>query len=130
MRALRVRTSALRVLVRAVAFLLAIGFTTATADDIAKHAVWITGEVFTENSVLLFRTDKPVSGNTAGNVGLLGATKQTMNVFLPAYMKAAEKRMTLRLYGVLVPVPAPFSKASPDAKRSIHHMEDAPPKRS
>ena len=89
------------------------------AEDIVKQAVWITGDVFTDNKVLLFRTDKPVTGNTAGNIVLLGASKETMNTFLPVYMKAAEKHMKLRLYGVLVPAnvaASPQSQAKPSVQ--------------
>jgi hypothetical protein len=75
------------------------------ADDTAKYAVWITGDPIMQDGKLMFRADKPVQGNTTGNVVLLGATKQTINFLAAAYMKAAEKHMTLRLYGVLVPIP-------------------------
>ena len=74
------------------------------ADELKKYEVWITGDVFEENGRLMFRCDKAVGGNTAGNVVYLGATRQTMNVLLPMYMKAAEQHKKLRLYGLLVPV--------------------------
>ena len=74
------------------------------ADELKKYEVWITGDVFEENGQLMFRCDKAVGGNTAGNVVYLGATRQTMNVLLPMYMKAAEQHKKLRLYGLLVPV--------------------------
>jgi hypothetical protein len=59
---------------------------------------------FEQKHQLMFRCDKPVGGNTAGNVVYLGATRQTMNVLLPMYMKAAEQHKRLRLYGLLVPI--------------------------
>jgi len=68
-----------------------------TAPDTTRYEVWITGEVFNRGDLMLFRADKPVQGNSEGNVILLGSTTQTAKVLLPAYMKAAEKHMTLRL---------------------------------
>ena len=88
-------------------------------DDITKYAVWITGEVFTENDYLLFRADKPVRDNTGGSVVLLGATKATANVLLPCYVKAAERHMTLRLYGVLMP----DSDASSDTTKRLPNVQ-------
>jgi hypothetical protein len=74
------------------------------ADELKKYEVWITGDVFEQNGELMFRCDKAVGGNTAGDVVYLGATKQVMNVLLPFYMKAAEQHKKLRLYGLLIPV--------------------------
>jgi hypothetical protein len=77
------------------------------ADELKQYEVWITGDVvFGKNQELLFRADKPVQGNNTGNLVLLGSSRQTMNVLLPMYMKAAEKHMKLRLYGLLVPDPS------------------------
>ncbi len=70
-------------------------------DDIPE--IWITGEVFSKNHVLFFRTDRPVKDNPMGNVVLLGSVKAAMNVLLPMYMKAEEKHVKLRLYGSLLP---------------------------
>jgi hypothetical protein len=83
--------------------LAAIGQARAT-DELTKYEVWITGDVFEQNHQLMFRCDKAVGGNTAGNVVYLDATRQAMNVLLPMYMKAAEQHKRLRLYGLLVPV--------------------------
>jgi hypothetical protein len=75
-------------------------------EELKKYEVWITGDVLIgKKDQLLFRTDKAVQGNTTGDLVLLGATKETMNVLLPMYMKAAEKHMKLRLYGLLIPDP-------------------------
>jgi hypothetical protein len=68
-----------------------------------RPEVWITGDVFIKESVLFFRADKPVLGNPLGNVVLLGASRATMKVLLPMYMKAADQHLKLRLYGVLAP---------------------------
>jgi hypothetical protein len=76
------------------------------ADEFKQYEVWLTGNVLVDKKVgLLLHADKPVQGNSTGNLVLLGATKQTMNVLLPMYLKAAEKHMKLRLYGSLVPNP-------------------------
>jgi hypothetical protein len=69
-----------------------------------SEGVWITGQVFTSdatNSQLLFRADKPIKDNPAGNVVLLGTTRACANVFIPAYVRAAENHVTLRLFGTL-----------------------------
>jgi hypothetical protein len=76
-----------------------------TIDEIKKYEVWITGDVFIQNGQLMFRTERPVQGNTTGNVVLLGSTKNEANFLLPAYSKAADKHMKLRLYGLLVSNP-------------------------
>ncbi len=87
------------------------------ADDLKKYEVWITGDVLIDKKDrLLFRAEKPVQGNSTGNLVLLGATKQTMNVLLPMYMKAAEKHMKVRLYGLLVPDPDPKDPKSPSVQ--------------
>ncbi len=72
-------------------------------EETAKYETWITGEVFSDGNNLLFRADRPIEGNTTQNVVLLGAQRGLENVLLPIYFKAAEKRATLRLYGVLMP---------------------------
>jgi hypothetical protein len=65
--------------------------------------VWINGNVFIRDGLLLFKTDKPVPGNTEGDVVLLGVSNEATGL-LPAYMKAAEKNIRLRLYGCFMPV--------------------------
>ena len=72
-------------------------------DDPAAYAVWITGEVIVEDGALLFRADRPVQGNPMGAVVVLGATRDTVKVLLPMYAAAAEKHVSLRLFGVLQP---------------------------
>ena len=76
-----------------------------TSEELKKYEVWITGDVFIQNHQLMFRTEKPVQGNTTGSVVLLGSTKEQANFLLPAYSKAADKHMKLRLYGLLVSNP-------------------------
>lgn len=84
------------------------------ADELKKYELWITGDVFEQNHQLMFRCDKSVGGNAAGDVVYLGATRQTANVLLPMYMKAAEQHKRLRLYGVLTPVDEKIRKAKGD----------------
>jgi hypothetical protein len=83
-------------------------------EDMSKYAVWITGDVFMQNGFLLFRADKPVRGNRTGNILLLGATKQTIKFLAPCYMKAADKHLKLRLYGILVPEQPGSPARAPD----------------
>ncbi len=81
------------------------------ADDLSKHEHWITGEVFLQNSELMFRCDKAIKSNPAGNVVYLGSSRGTMHVMLPLLSKAAERHSKLRLYGVLLPVEEQSRKA-------------------
>ena len=83
------------------------------ADSLSRYETWITGQAFAEKGVLMFRTDKPVQGNTTGKVVLLGASKEAARVLLPAYALALEKHLKLRLYGVLLPVPDKPVKGKP-----------------
>ncbi len=46
--------------------------------NFSKYSLWITGDVFTKNGILLFRTDKPVQGNSTGDVVLVGPTKEAV----------------------------------------------------
>ena len=70
-------------------------------DPPAPSGRWITGEVFAEGDQLLFRLDKPVKENSRGRDILLGVTSDAKELLLPLYAKAAEKHLTLRLYGEL-----------------------------
>lgn len=83
------------------------GPTPAQAADkeqkLPPQELWITGDVFSAHDILFFRADKPVQGNSTGRVVLLGTSKQDAQSILPLLMKAAEKKMTLRLYGYLQP---------------------------
>jgi len=69
----------------------------------SQYETWITGEVFTQDNLLLFRTDKPVQGDNLGNIVQLGVSRQAAKVLLPMYMKAAENHSKVRLYGILLP---------------------------
>jgi hypothetical protein len=70
--------------------------------------VWITGDVLiTDTQQLVFRTDKPVKDNPAGNIVLLGVTKNGINWMLPALSKIADMHLKVRLYGVLQNVDVP-----------------------
>ncbi len=63
------------------------------AEDFSKDAVWITGDVITRSNVLFFRTDKPVQGNTTGDLVMLRRE-------LSLVVKAAEKHRWRRwLFG-------------------------------
>jgi hypothetical protein len=79
-----------------------------TADDVSKYALWITGDVFTKKEILLFRADKPVQGNTTADVVLIGPTKDLVNTMGPLLMRAAERHVKVRLYGVLQAASASF----------------------
>lgn len=69
-------------------------------SESVETGLWITGDPFIEDGVLFFRTDKPVQNNRAGNVVLLGAPKTNLNMF-QILMRAAEKRLKVRLFGEL-----------------------------
>jgi hypothetical protein len=82
-----------------------------------EPGVWITGEIFTSaptNGQFLFLADKPIKDNPGLNVVLLGTTRAAMNLFLPAYAKAADKHTIVRLFGVLQKITPP-SNAPPNA---------------
>ena len=70
---------------------------------VKDQELWITGDIFTQDDILLFRLDKPVKGNPTGAVVLLGAARDSAGVLFPLYIQAAEKKMKLRLYGILMP---------------------------
>ena len=74
----------------------------------SDNEIWITGDLYIQNEVLFFRADKPIKGNSSGNITLLGTTKQNAQSVLPILMKAAEKKMKLRLFGVLQPAKGSF----------------------
>ena len=100
------------------------------ADDLNKDEYWITGEAFLRQNELMFRCEKPVKGNPAGNVVYLGSSRAVMNVMLPFLSKAAERHAKLRLYGVLLPVEAENgkSKKAPSAQFIVWkaHLPDEP----
>lgn len=74
----------------------------ARTGESAETGLWITGDPFIEDSTLFFRTDKPVENNPAGNVVLLGAPKDHLEI-LPVLMQVAEKHLKVRLFGELWP---------------------------
>lgn len=73
-----------------------------TAIDNSLSEVWITGEPFLADGAILFRAEKPVSGNSKGNVVLVGVEKPYANA-TALLMRAAERHVKMRLYGRLVP---------------------------
>jgi hypothetical protein len=72
-----------------------------TDDDITKYAQWITGDMLLKDGVLAFRADKPIQGNRTGDVVLVGPNRDGVNTMGPLLMRAAERRLKVRLYGVL-----------------------------
>ena len=97
-----------------------------TVDD-ASYETWITGEVLIEKDQLRFRADKPVLGNAAGNVVLLGATKDAVKILAPMYVRAAQKHLKLRLYGILQGLSEPPAKGAPSVEFitwKVHRPDD------
>jgi hypothetical protein len=95
------------------AFSVAIAATCA-ANDLEKYAVWVTGDVINDKKDgLMFRADKPVAGNTIGNLVFLAVTEETAKVLAPMYYKAAEKHMKLRLHGAFLPSSRAKSQTAP-----------------
>ena len=72
-------------------------------EETRKFETWITGVVSSNEGSLFFQTDQPIEGNSTQNLVLLGVQRGLEKSLLPLYCKAAEEKMTLRLYGVLVP---------------------------
>jgi hypothetical protein len=72
------------------------------ATDDCLPEVWMTGEPFISDGVILFRAEKPVKGNSKGNVVLVGVAKPYANS-TAILMRAAERHVKMRLYGNLVP---------------------------
>lgn len=74
------------------------------ANELEKYAVWITGDVlYDKKDGLMFRTDKPVQGNTTRNLVYLAIPEDLAKTFGPMCYRAAEKHMQLRLYGAFLP---------------------------
>lgn len=100
------------------------------ADDLSKYEHWITGDVFEQDHQLMFRCDKTVQGDPAGDVVFLGSTPQVMNVIVPLLSKAAEQHKKLRLYGVLLPIREEYRKTAnaPNAEFRVWklHSPDDP----
>lgn len=105
---------------------------TATAAETSTPEVWITGDVFSENEVLLFKADKPIKGNSKGSVVLLGAPRGSAESVMPILLKLAEKKMKARLYGYLQPAKGGFPGKNPADLPNIAfvvwkiHMPDEP----
>ena len=72
-----------------------------------RHEVWVTGEVIADpKKGLMFRTDKPVEGNTTGSLVYLAVTEDLAKTFAPMCYRAAERHMQLRLHGAFCCAPA------------------------
>jgi hypothetical protein len=77
---------------------------TCAAANLEKYAVWVTGDVINDpKEGLMFRADKPVQGNTTGNLVYLAVPQDLSKTFAPMCYRAAEKHMKLRLYGAFLP---------------------------
>jgi hypothetical protein len=72
-------------------------------DPWAPYEHWVTGDIFIEQSALMFRTDKPVEGNSRKNVVMLGVTRAAGKVLLPIYLRVAELHQKVRLFGAFLP---------------------------
>ncbi len=83
--------------------------TSANADQWAPYEHWITGNVYEEQGVLLFRTDKPVVGDSMKNVVVLGATHDGFAVMIPLLERVAERKIRVRLFGALLPNSSSFA---------------------
>ena len=81
----------------------------ASADEWAPYEHWITGDVYEEKGVLLFRTDKPVAGDSMKNVVVLGAARDGAAVMIPLLERAADRKITVRLFGALLPNSSSFA---------------------
>jgi hypothetical protein len=102
---------------RCLLFLLALGAAlaaTCVANDLDKYAVWVTGDVINDKKDgLMFRADKPVQGNTTGNLVYLAVSEDLAKTFAPMCYRAAEKHMKLRLYGAFLPHSGPSDPKHP-----------------
>ena len=67
----------------------------------SKYEHWITGDIITTGSTLLFYTEKPVEGDTTRSLVLLATPASLAHGFLPMYAAAAKRKVPLRLYGKL-----------------------------
>jgi hypothetical protein len=100
------------------------------ASDLEKYALWVTGDVINDpKEGLMFRADKPVQGNTTGNLIYLAVTEDLSKTFAPMCYRAAEKHMKLRLYGAFLPHSGPKEPNHPSVNFLIWkiHLPSDPP---
>jgi hypothetical protein len=72
--------------------------------QLSKHACWVTGDVINDTQQgLMFRADKPVEGNTTGNLVSLAVSEELAKTFAPMCYRAAERHRKLRLHGAFLP---------------------------
>jgi hypothetical protein len=81
---------------------------TYTAAEAKERKLWMTGEVISRDGVMMFRADKPVPGNSMGNIVLVGGTTDAKSVVGPLLMRAWERHIKMRLYGELQPANPPL----------------------
>jgi hypothetical protein len=73
-------------------------------SELMHHGVWVTGDVINDpKEGLMFRTDKPVQGNTTGTLVYLAVPEDLAKTFAPMCYRAAERHMQLRLCGAFLP---------------------------
>ena len=97
---------------------------TCATNELEKYAVWVTGDVlYDKTEGLMFRTDKPVQGNTTGDLVYLAVTEDLAKTFAPMCYRAAEKHTKLRLYGAFLPHSGQKDPKPP--KRELPHLEDS-----
>jgi len=80
-----------------------------SADEWAPYEHWITGDVYEEKGVLLFRTDRPVAGDSMKNIVVLGGTRDGVAVMIPLLERAADRKIKVRLFGALLPNASSFA---------------------
>jgi hypothetical protein len=97
-------------------------------DELEKSHLWLTGEVIADTKGLKFRAMEAVYDNPPGAVCALGAKMGLENYFLPAFLRAAERNLTLRLYGVFIATPLPHEEGIPPAAFIVSkmHLPDQP----
>ena len=90
----------MRALIVAGLLLTAVWVASAHEDD-EKYAQWITGDMLLWDGILAFRADKPIVGNRTKDVVFVGPPRDAVNTMGALLARAAERKMKVRLYGVL-----------------------------
>ena len=91
-------------------------------DELVQHGVWVTGDVIKDpKDGLMFRTYKPVEGNTTGTLIYLAVTEELAKTFTPICYRAAERHIQLRLHGAFLPHSG--AKDRSHSQRQLSHLE-------
>ena len=77
---------------------------TSFGGAVSDQPLWITGEVFAKDGLVFFRADEPIKNNSTANVVFVGPTKDGAELMGSILMRAAERHVKARFYGVLMPV--------------------------